>query len=508
VNGDAEPVCVHRAFERVARLSPESTAVVSAGEKLTYAALDARANFLARHFQQSGIRAGDIVALALPRSIDMVVSMLAILKVGAAYLPLEDANPVARNLVILRVAGVTHIVCRPGGTDALLSGRTAVYVTPQLSGSWLRGFATCDSTPEDKCYVMFTSGSTGDPKGVIVPHRAVLRLVVNTNYIAFRETDTVLQLSPPSFDASTLEFWGPLLNGARLALYSGAVLDPSVLKTEIAAYSVTVLWLTAALFHLVAARLISALEPLRVLLAGGDVLNAKHVSRVLEHFPHLTVINGYGPTENTTFTCCHVMTARNKPSGAVPIGIPITGTQVHILDEALRPVAIGEVGELHASGAGVALGYLAADAEHAFFRDARIAPGLIYRTGDLVRQDAAGVIEFLGRKDTQVKLRGYRISLEEIRLRMAELEGVSDVIVARKVLDSGDQLLVAYVQPQEGVRLSVAQVKEKLSEVLPDYMIPDQLVMSAELPITISGKLDRRAILGANAARAASRAIQ
>jgi amino acid adenylation domain-containing protein len=495
VSSDSAPTSIHRVFERISRCNPSGIAVSTSSECVTYAELDARANSFASHLQHAGVLSGDVVALMLPRSIELVVSMLAILKAGAAYLPLEDCNPVARCQYIMEAAGVRHVVCSPGGAEALCGGRAALYPTAKLQRSPRGDFTSIDSARDSKCYVMFTSGSTGEPKGVVVPHRAVLRLVLDTNYIAFAPDDTVLQLSPPSFDASTFEFWGPLLNGARLALYSSPVLDPNLLRAEIAYHSVTVLWLTAALFHLVAARLVSALAPLRVLLAGGDVLNPKHVNEVLRRFPHLTVINGYGPTENTTFTCCHVMTSSNPPSGRVPIGVPITGTQVHILDERLRSVAIGQTGELHASGDGVALGYLDGGRDVAFYADARIAPGLIYRTGDLVRQNSDGLIEFLGRKDTLVKIRGYRVSLEEIRLRTSQLDGVSDAVVARRLTETGEQLLIAYVQPQEGALLSGKYVKEKLADVLPRYMIPDQVVLNAALPITANGKLDRQAIL-------------
>jgi acyl-coenzyme A synthetase/AMP-(fatty) acid ligase len=272
-------------------------------------------------------------------------------------------------------------------------------------------------------------------------------------------------------------------------------LDPNLLQREIREHNVTILWLTAAVFHLFAERFVAALSPLRILLAGGDVLNAKSVNKVLDQVPCITVINGYGPTENTTFTCCHVMTTRNRPIDTVPIGRAISGTEIHVLDERLSPVPSGEEGGLFTSGQGVALGYLGSTKDNdAFFHDDSIAPGLIYRTGDLVRSNALGELEFIGRVDNQVKLRGYRVSLEEIKARIVEMEWVCDALVLKETFGSGDQLLVAHVQIQEGRELSAKQMQAHLATVLPKYMIPDQIVFHSQLPITSNGKLDRRAV--------------
>jgi amino acid adenylation domain-containing protein len=487
---------VHRVFEEIARTTPERTAVLSAGCHITYGELSSRANFLARHLTHTGVRPGDVVALVLPRSPDMIITLLAILKTGAAYLPLDDSAPAPHNLHCLRAAAVRHLICAPGTDPALLADRTVVSTADQwLFHSHLQCFTSVAARGDDRGYVMYTSGSTGTPKGVVIPHRAIIRLVVATNYIRLQPDDVVLHLSPPCFDASTFEVWGPLLNGATLALYSGSVLDPKLLGAEIALLGVTVLWLTATLFHLVAARCPQILGPLRVLLAGGDVVHPKYINRVFAAFPHLTLINGYGPTENTTFTCCHVMTTNNKPCGSVPIGTAVTGTNLHILDHARQPVAPGQTGELYVSGAGVALGYLnCATGDESFFRDANVAPGLIYRTGDLVKETSPGVLEFIGRADSQVKVRGYRVSLEEVRLRLMELDGVRDALVVRETTESGDQILAAYVQFTEDARVGTRDIAASLGAILPRYMIPHRLVRTT-LPILRNGKIDRIATL-------------
>jgi amino acid adenylation domain-containing protein len=488
---------MHAAFAAQARRRPHAVAVIHRQQRVTYAQLDERANFLAIHLRDGGVGKGDVVALSMQRSIEMLVAMLAILKCGAAYLPLDDSNPPSRTRLCLDDACVTHIIADRAGDPLYTTGRRVIDAADaSLFESAAPQAPSVAIEADDRAYVMFTSGSTGKPKGVVVPHRAVLRLVLKTNYVEIDERDTVLQFSPTSFDASTFEIWGALLNGATLVLYSEETLDPNALRRDIAAHGVSVMWLTAALFHLIAHRYVEALAPVKVLLAGGDVLSPEAINKVLDALPGITVINGYGPTENTTFTCCHRMTAANRPPAhVVPIGKPITGTEVFVLDEKLLPVGQGEVGQLFAAGSGVALGYLQADPEQRFFRDPRIADGLIYRTGDLVRHNAAGELEFVGRIDNQIKIRGFRVSLEEIELSLLQIAGVVDAIVVPRKEPSGDQLLVAHIEAQHGVDLDLAQVRRHLAKSLPRYMIPDRIVLTAALPITRNGKLDRSSLL-------------
>jgi acyl-coenzyme A synthetase/AMP-(fatty) acid ligase len=274
-------------------------------------------------------------------------------------------------------------------------------------------------------------------------------------------------------------------------------MDPNQLKSDLRDNGITILWLTAALFSLVADKAIDALRPLKTLLAGGDVLNPRYVNKVLEHVPGITVINGYGPTENTTFTCCHRMTASNKPDGSVPIGRPITGTRVHVLDDLRKPVPRGEVGELYASGQGVALGYLNERHNDVFFVDESIAPGLIYKTGDLVREDENGELRFIGRRDSLVKVRGHRVSLEEVRTHIVTLEDVVDAVVVKKDLPSGDQILVAHVRKREGGDIDAKSMRLRLAEKIPRYMIPSQFLFDDALAINENGKIDRAKILAA-----------
>ncbi|MDP5142185.1 amino acid adenylation domain-containing protein [Rheinheimera baltica] len=497
MHADLPPLLVHQVFEQQAAHLPNKVAIQLAEQSLTYQALDQLANQLAACLQQLGLKPGQAVALSLARSVEAIISILAILKCGACYLPLDKENPLPRQLICLERAEV-NIVIADHECSNLLAGHRQ-WIDPRdlhVSDKTQRVLEQGAVSVNSPCYIMFTSGSTGEPKGVIVPHRAVTRLVCNNAFLDISHNDVFFQFAPLSFDASTLEIWGPLLNGATLVLYSGDVLDPNLFIQELHENKVTILWLTAALFHLIANRFHKAFSQLKVLLAGGDVLYPQAIKKVLERYADLVVINGYGPTENTTFTCCHRMTASNIPEQQVPIGKPISGTQIHILDELGNPVLPGQNGELIASGSGVALGYLNAPAGcKAFFEDPNIAAGMLYRTGDLVRENANGEIEFIARKDLQVKVKGYRVSLEEIQSHLLELSGVEAAIVLAEKFETGEQQIAAYVQTCQASQLTGPLIKNQLSQRLPAYMVPEVYHITDHLQINKNGKIDRKAII-------------
>jgi acyl-coenzyme A synthetase/AMP-(fatty) acid ligase/acyl carrier protein len=341
---------------------------------------------------------------------------------------------------------------------------------------------------------------------VLVPHRAVLRLVKNNSFASFSAGEVFLQLAPLSFDAATFEIWGALLNGGRLVLAPAGRVTPEDIGALIQQYNVTTLWLTAALFHLIATTHIETLRPLHQLLAGGDVLSVTHVRRVVEELPHLRLINGYGPTENTTFTCCHTISLDSLASGMVPIGRPIANTRIYIVDAAMQPVPIGVTGELFAAGDGIALGYLnAPELTAEKFIHHTFAPGLterLYRTGDLARYRADGTVEFLGRADTQVKVRGYRIELAEIEYALERSPLVRSAVACVRTdwvtaHDApGDKRLAAYIIPaQPGDTTSLAaELRAWLRTQLPDYMQPAAIMAVESFPRTVNGKIDRRAL--------------
>jgi amino acid adenylation domain-containing protein len=353
-----------------------------------------------------------------------------------------------------------------------------------------------DTGPDNAAYLAYTSGSTGRPKGVLVPHRAVLRLV-RGDFLALGPGDAMLQLAPVAFDASTLELWGPLLNGARLAVHPPGEVTPQSVTDAVQQERVTALWLTAGLFHRVADGPLEPLSSLRVLFAGGDVLSVRHVNRLLDALPGLRLVNGYGPTENTTFTCTHEMTSPVTEE-TVPIGRPVRGTEVHLLDDRLRPVPDGEPGELYAGGTGVADGYLGQPAGTAerFLPDpyGSRPGGRLYRTGDMARRLPGGALEFLGRVDDQVKIRGFRVEPGEVEAALRQVAEVTDCAVVARQEPRGGRKLVAYATAERP--LHVPAVRRGLAAVLPAHAVPAAIVQLDALPLTANGKLDRRALAG------------
>ncbi|HEX5872257.1 MAG TPA: non-ribosomal peptide synthetase, partial [Longimicrobium sp.] len=358
------------------------------------------------------------------------------------------------------------------------------------------------ATPDQLAYVMYTSGSTGRPKGVAVPHRAVLRLVRGADYARFGADEAWLQLAPVAFDASTLELWGPLLNGGRVAIFPATLPTVEALGGFIARHGVTSAWLTAGLFHQMVDANLPALGGLTQLLAGGDVLSVPHVRRVLEAHPHLRLVNGYGPTENTTFSCCHRVRAEDAERASIPIGQPIAGSTAYVLDAHLRAVPTDVPGELYVGGEGLARGYLHAPSltaaryvPHPF----SATPGArLYATGDRVRWRPDGTLEFLGRMDQQVKIRGYRIEPGEIEAALQRDPSVADCVVLVREDVPGDRRLAAYVVPsasaEEDADELASAIRACLQAQLPAYMLPSAVVVMDALPLTPNGKVDRRAL--------------
>jgi amino acid adenylation domain-containing protein len=489
-------------FEDIAAASPDSIAVTFKSEELSYGELNVRANRLAHRLRRMGVGAETLVGCCIERSLDLIVALVAILKAGGAYVPLDPSYPKER-LDYLLLDTETPVIL----TQKSLA--TFVPVDRSLNYTCVDDDYASPSTNDDAnpvpaagptslAYVMYTSGSTGQPKGVLVENRAIVRLVRDTNCCKFGPEEVFLQFAPISFDASTLEIWGPLLNGGRLVVMPPQSASLEVLGRTIRDQGVTTLWLTAGLFNLMVEQHLEDLRQIRQLLAGGDVLSSHHVRMVLENFPDCTVINGYGPTENTTFTCCHAMRAGVSVPDSIPIGRPISNTRVYILDEQMRPLEPGEAGELYAAGDGVARGYLnnpEATAEK-FIPDPfhGAAGGRMYRTGDLARWCEDGTVEFLGRIDNQVKINGYRIEPAEIEAAMRSHRDVKDVCVVAHADGNGPKRLVAYYVSSTEACLSVGELRESLASKLPQFMVPALFVALDSLPLSPNGKVDRAAL--------------
>ena len=492
--------CVHELFEAQAARRPEATALALAGSSLSYGELNRRANRLAHHLRGLGVGPEEMVGLCLDRSFDLVVGMLGILKAGGAYLPLDASHPWERLALVLADSSVGLLVTEGSklGTFAGLVNRVAqLDADRETIRRCPAGNPEKRSSARNLVYSMYTSGSTGVPKGVGVTHRSVVRLVRATRYARLDPEQTFLLMAPMSFDASTLEVWGPLLNGGRLVLYQGEEASLEQLSRTLAEQRVTTLWLTAGLFHLMVDEQPDGLAPVRQLLSGGDKLSVPHVRRLLAISRGLRLSNCYGPTENTTFTSCHGMSELGEVS-SVPIGRSISNTRMLVSDRYQAPASLGVAGELCVGGDGLARCYgnrpgLTA-ASFVPYSSSPEPGRRLYRTGDLARFLPSGELEFLGRLDAQVKIRGFRVEPGEIEAVLSEYPEVSEVTVIAREDMPGGRSLVAYVVPAMESELSAGELRSFLQEKLPAYMVPSAFVTLEALPLTANGKIDRRAL--------------
>lgn len=492
----AADASIHRMFEAQADRTPDAVALVCGKDALRYAELDRRANRLARHLREAGVVRGARVAVCLPSSPALIVALLAILKAGGAYVPIDPTAPPERRRSMLDAAGVSTIV---DGSDACVDAHSDARLD-------------IDATRDALACVMFTSGSTGRPKGARIAHRGIVRLVCAASYADLGPQRVFLQLAPVAFDASTFEIWGALLNGARLVLLEERRPSLADIARTVERNRVDILWLTSGLFEVVVDSAPEALDGIEQLLIGGDVVSVPHARRFLERNQHCTLVNCYGPTENTTFTTFHRIDRASIADGVpIPIGRPIANTQVHVLDSRRRPVPFGVAGEAFIGGDGVMLGYAGeADATGDRLIPSPLpdVPGMLYRTGDFVRCRRDGTLEFVGRVDEQVKVRGMRVEPADVE---AALRASPDVRQAAVVAHGAGQArrLIAYVVPQragaaaaprspasdiEAQALS-ASLRAFLRRRLPDALIPSRFVLRDRLPLSASGKIDRSALV-------------
>ncbi|MEU2957212.1 amino acid adenylation domain-containing protein, partial [Streptomyces xanthochromogenes] len=488
-------------FAAQAARTPDAVALTHAGRSWTYAEADAVSSRFAHRLAGLGVGPETVVAVLMERSADLVLALLAIVKAGGVYAPLNAVDPASRLTRILADTAAPLLLVDRNLADHELvteAGDTRVLLVDDLTADTETAAypATAPEVaahPDQWLYVMFTSGSTGVPKGVAVTHRNVAELALDHRWRRAAH-QRVLFHSPHTFDASTFELWAPWLTGGTVAVAPAGVLDTAALAAVLAEESITGLWLTAGLFRLVAEEDPAAFTGLGEVWTGGDVVPPEAVRRVMDACPDLQVVNGYGPTETTTFASAHPVRRPFDYAGALPIGRPLDNTRLYVLDDHLGLVAPGVPGELYIAGAGLARGYLRRPAQTAerFVADPHGPAGTrMYRTGDLVRWSRDGEIEYLGRADQQVKLRGFRIEPGEIESALVAHPSVAQAAVVVREDRPGDKRLVAYVVGED---VDTAALRRHASEALPDYMVPAAFVLLDTLPLTGNGKLDRRAL--------------
>jgi amino acid adenylation domain-containing protein len=491
---------IHDIFSRVAAASPNAIAVVEGEATLTYAELDRRANRLARHLHAAGVMPGSAVGVALERSLDVPITLLAVLKAGAAYVPLGVSYEDGRLAMMLQDAAVKSVVMRSDERDwAAIGAHSTIDLARDADQIERRSGASYRvAMPlEALACVMYAPGSIGGPKGVEVRHRAVLRLVCGAGYVTIAPGDVVLLLSPLSFNASTFEVWAPLLNGATLAIAPSGTISPPAIGAELERFGVTTLWLTAPLFRQMVETELPRLGGLRRLLTGGDVVSAEHARRFVRAFPGCALIVGYGSTEGTTFSCAYRVPAAEAVGENVPIGRPTANSTAYLLDRYRDLVPVGVSGELYVGGDGVARGYRHQPDQTAkvFVSDpfALEPDARMYRTGDVARWRDDGQLDYLGRIERQVNVRGFRIELEEIETTLATHPAVLHAAVVVVSVPEGN-CLDAFVSIVPGRNAQQHTIRGHLLATLPEYMQPRRITVLEALPFLESWKIDRVAL--------------
>jgi amino acid adenylation domain-containing protein len=499
---------VDEMFRLQAERSPGSVAVIDQDDEITYRELDHRSNQLAHFLKHRGVQPGMLVGICVNRSIDMVVGLLAILKAGGAYVPLDPEYPQSRLAVMLEEARVSIVVTQQELRDTWdeaplgLIGIDSDW--PVISREPVTAPETAGSA-EDLAYVIFTSGSTGRPKGIGIPHRAINRLVFNTNYVDLGPSCRIAQLSNTSFDASTFEIWGALLHGGRLFIISKDIsITPARLVEALRSHQITTMFLTTALFNQTAREVPAAFATLDDVMFGGELVDPRWVRSVLQNGAPKRLLHVYGPTESTTFATFYPIKQVSENDRTIPIGKALSNTTLYVVDRNLQLVPAGVPGELCIGGDGLATGYLN-DPELTAKKFVRSPfssdPGaMLYRTGDLVRWTADGDIEFMERIDHQVKIRGFRIELGEVEVVLRQHPAVRDCAVIVREDVPGDKRLVAYVVTGDEQPVTDA-LRRFVHERLPEFMVPAFIVRMEALPLNPNGKVDHKALPAPSGAR-------
>lgn len=487
---------MHEIFEEYVQQNPTKTALVFNDHKLTYAELNEKSNQLARVLRDQNVTRDTVVAIMAERSLETFAGILAILKAGGAYLSINSKYPETRKQFMLEDSNAMVVLAQKALAEEnknLLQGKEIILIDDEKTYSGNSSDLPKINKPNDLSYIVYTSGTTGRPKGVMVSHRNVIRLVKNTNYVTFNENDRIGQIGVVEFDASTFEIWGALLNG--LALYiidQETVLDFEHFQERLNQSKITTMFMTTALFNQISQTHIGTFAGLKNLLVGGEALSPTHINSARKSYPKLNLMNVYGPTENTTFSTTFLIDTEYVEN--IPIGQPIANSTAYIVDKNNKLLPTGIVGELCVGGDGVARGYLNNQkyTEEKFIPNPFKEGDRLYRTGDLARWLPKGTIEFVGRIDDQVKVRGFRIELGEIENKLLQHPEISETVVVVKEREKWDKYLTAYIV--SNMEFSQVELREYLAAELPHYMIPSYFVVLEKMPLTRNGKLDRKAL--------------
>ena len=476
-------------FEEQVEKTPDNIAVVCGEEKITYKELNEKANSLANYLiGNCKVKKQEKVGVFLEKSGDVIVAILAIIKSGAIYVPIDIKYPKERVEYILQDTGAKVILTTKEQIEQLPVDNIKIDIREKINKIHIKETFHSKNLSEDIAYIMYTSGSTGKPKGVMIQHRNVVRLVKNTNYIDFKKCKNILQTGSIVFDACTFEIWGALLNGLSLYIIdNNTLLTPDGLSTYLRVNKIDTLWLTAPLFNQLCEKDPKMFNKVKYLLTGGDVLSPKHINMVKDANPKLTVINGYGPTENTTFSCCFEI--KEKYETSIPIGKPIANSTAYVVSNNGKLQPVGVRGELWVGGDGVGKGYLNRDelTKEKFIKNP-YGEGIVYKTGDIVELLPDGSIKFIGRIDNQVKIRGFRVELSEINNIISKFNNINKVYSVIHEKDKNKQIVTYFTAQQ---KVNIKKLVEYIKENLPVYMVPSNLIQLDEFPLNINGKVDK-----------------
>lgn len=486
-------------FEHNVRKQPNAVALSAGDHTMTYAELNEQANRLARHLQKNGVGHQTVTAILAERTPELIVSLLAVLKAGATYVPIDPDYPESRIQYMLKDSGATHLLTHSSfisQTRSLAFDGTYLFADDQEILLMSSENLSLEAGLDDTAYIMYTSGTTGQPKGIMTTHSNIARVVKNTNYLTILETDTLLSLSNSVFDGFTFDVYGALLNGAKLVLpQKETILDMGKLTELIKGEHISVMFVPTALFHLLVDEGTDWMRGVRKVLFGGERASVQHVRKAFDVMGKGRLLNVYGPTESTVFATYYpIDEAIPLEARSIPIGKPLNQTGAYILSEHRQLQPIGMVGELCLSGKGLAKGYLNRPdlTKQVFIAHPFAAGERLYRTGDLAYFREDGLIEYAGRVDDQVKIRGHRIELTEIEANLLMHQGVKQAVLLADHDETNHTRLLAYITCDDAWKGKLDDIKSGLKERLPAYMLPHELIELENLPLTPNGKVDKR----------------